>query len=136
MDNNQTNDAISNASSTAADVVSHAAQTAKDVIEQAAQTAQIVLANEATITQALTTALREVFGENTTSGRFVDVSRIPLICKSIIDMHDNLKEMNNKLDNKFVTAEAFSPVKNIVYGLVTLILIAVVGALVALVLKK
>jgi hypothetical protein len=50
---------------------------------------------------------------------------------------DNVIEKLNSVDQKvtahYVSKEEFDPVKKIVYGLVTLILIAVVGALVALV---
>lgn len=87
-------------------------------------------------TQALSDALREVFGENTRSQRFVDVTRIPLICKSIVDTNERLKEIKDRLDTKFVTVEAFTPVRNVVYGLVSLILVAIVGALLAVVIQK
>lgn len=46
-----------------------------------------------------------------------------------------LEEIKSKLDNKYVTVEAFQPVKALVFGMVTIILVAVVGALVALVLR-
>jgi hypothetical protein len=46
-----------------------------------------------------------------------------------------LDEIKLKLDNKYVTVEAFQPVKSLVYGMVGTILVAVVGALVALVLR-
>ena len=39
------------------------------------------------------------------------------------------------LKDDFVTQKEFAPVKGIVYGLVTIILLAVVGAIIALVLK-
>lgn len=45
----------------------------------------------------------------------------------------DIAEINKKLDDKYVTKDQFDPVKNIVYGLVAIILIAVAGALVALV---
>lgn len=48
-----------------------------------------------------------------------------------------IKEKMNAIDTKvsqgYVSKEEFEPVKKIVYGLVSLVLIAVVGALVALV---
>jgi hypothetical protein len=51
-----------------------------------------------------------------------------------------LKEKMNSIDNKvssgYVSKEEFEPIKKIVYGVVSLILIAVVGALVALVVSN
>lgn len=48
-----------------------------------------------------------------------------------------LKEKVNSIDNKisegYVSKEEFEPIKKIVYGVVSLILVAVVGAIVALV---
>lgn len=51
-----------------------------------------------------------------------------------------LKEKINSIDDKvssgYVSKEEFEPIKKIVYGVVSLILIAVVGALVALVVSS
>ncbi len=59
--------------------------------------------------------------------------------KSILVALDFIKkdidEIKRKLDSNYVTKDQFEPVKKIVYGLVSLILIAVVGAIVALVIK-
>jgi hypothetical protein len=46
---------------------------------------------------------------------------------------DNL---NDKIDSNYVTKEMFAPIQKIVYGLVGLILIAVVGAIMTLILRK
>lgn len=50
-----------------------------------------------------------------------------------------IKEKLNALDEKvslhYITKEEFNPVKNIVYGVVFLILVAVVGALIALIVQ-
>lgn len=121
-----------------------AAKIASSVVDAAAHTAQQVVLDAATTeikireatTEALSTALRDVFGEGVASGRFVDVSRIPLICKSVIDTNERLKEISDKLDNKFVTKELFEPVRLIVYGLVGMIIVAVFGALIGMVLIK
>ena len=72
--------------------------------------------NDERVKEILTNALKEAFGEHTESGRFVDITRIPLICKSIIDTSTKIAEINDKLDTRFVTKEAFMPVKAIVYG--------------------
>ena len=71
---------------------------------------------------------------------FVEISeKVLLLTQSIEYMRSDIKEikdkLDNKLDNKYVSKEEFITVKTIVYGQVALILIAVVGALLALVLK-
>lgn len=47
----------------------------------------------------------------------------------------DLDDIKERLDTKFVTKDEFRPVKNIVYGMVTIILTAVIGAIVALVIR-
>lgn len=115
--------------STAADVVK------KIVSETVDATYEIQKKNDDHMVGILSTALKEVFDMHKESGRFIDISRIPLICKAIIDMHENIKGINIKLDNKFVTAEAFWPVRAIAYGLVGIIMVSVVGALLMLIMK-
>ena len=46
---------------------------------------------------------------------------------------EKLTTLDTKISNGYVTKEEFEPIKKIVYGVVSLILVAVVGALVALV---
>ena len=46
---------------------------------------------------------------------------------------DTVTKLDAKISNGYVTKEEFDPIKKIVYGVVSLILVAVVGALVALV---
>ena len=111
------------------------AEVAKHVLDQAAVTAAKAVTSDEKITQSLSEALRDVFGEHQASGRFIDVTRIPLLCKSVIDTNERIKEINDKLDNRYVSVESFDPVKQLVYGLVSLILVGVVGAIIALVLK-
>lgn len=63
------------------------------------------------------------------------------IHRLVIDMEkrfvsaDEFKPVKNDL-NRFVSKDEFEPVKLLVYGLVGLILIAVIGALLALVVSK
>lgn len=47
-----------------------------------------------------------------------------------------VKDITHKLEVGYVTQDQFGPVKSIVYGLVSIILLAVVGALVGLVILK
>lgn len=90
------------------------------------------------IAQSLAEALREVFGENEASRRFIDVSRIPLICKSITDIHENIAEIKDMIKenrNLYVNQDQFNPVRNLAYGAAGLILTGAVVALLALIYK-
>lgn len=51
-------------------------------------------------------------------------------------IREELKEIKCRLDNKYVTLELFDPIRRIVYGQVALVLIAVIGGLLAMVLRK
>lgn len=109
---------------------------AAKIVERAADVAkELVTSTNNRITTSLADALREVFGEHEDAKRFVDVTRIPLICKSIIDMSKSIEDINTKLDTKLVNQDQFTPVKQLVYGLVALILVAVVGAVLTIVIK-
>ena len=46
-----------------------------------------------------------------------------------------LDEIKAKLENNYVSQEAFIPVRNLVYGMVGLILTSVVGALITLIIR-
>jgi len=48
----------------------------------------------------------------------------------------DLDSMNRRMESGLVTRAEFVPVRNLVYGATGLILLAVVGAMVALVLQK
>jgi hypothetical protein len=48
----------------------------------------------------------------------------------------DISEIKSTLKSDYVTRDEFSPIKSIVYGLVGIVLTAVVGALVALVVKQ
>lgn len=48
----------------------------------------------------------------------------------------DISQINQKLDHNYVTKEEFAPVKTLVYGMVGLILVAVIGALLTLVIRK
>lgn len=55
---------------------------------------------------------------------------------SIKYIQRDINDIKNKLDDTYVTKDEFNPVRNIVYGMVGLILIAVMAALIALVVIK
>lgn len=48
----------------------------------------------------------------------------------------DLSDIKGKLENDYVTREEFAPIKNLVYGVVSLILVAFVGGLITLVLRN
>jgi hypothetical protein len=49
------------------------------------------------ITKSLSDALRDVFGEKENSGRFIDTSRIPLICQDIKGIHGEVADIKDNL---------------------------------------
>lgn len=61
--------------------------------------------------------------------------KVLLFSQTIEYIQKDIAEIKAKLDNKYVTKEEFTIVKSITYGLVSLILIAVVGGLMTLLLK-
>lgn len=79
--------------------------------------------------------------------RFIDIDRIPLICLSITGIHGTLerieamikeeRQQSEEVHKTFITKDSFEqqfwPVRTIVYGMVGIILVAAIGALVALV---
>lgn len=54
---------------------------------------------------------------------------------SIKYIQRDIAEIKEKLADKYVTKDEFDPVKRLVYGLVGLILVAVIGALLAFVIR-
>ena len=55
---------------------------------------------------------------------------------NLVDDVRELKKGLGDMKSKFVTKEEFEPIKRLVYGAVGLILVAVVGALIALVVQS
>lgn len=123
---------VTKAAAEAAHVVADAADTAKAMMAQAGKTA------DDNTTKLLADALRQVFGENVAQQRFVDVSRIPLICKSILDMHANIGEIKTMMREErkgLVNQDQFYPVRNIVYGIMGLLGAATMAAIFKLIFK-
>ena len=86
---------------------------------------------EAQMLSVMTKALENTFNLEDSSGqkRFLDITRVPLICQSIVGIHQSLEDIKKNM----VSQESFWPVKTIVYGGVGIILTAVMTALVYLV---
>lgn len=48
----------------------------------------------------------------------------------------SVEDIVHKLEKNYVTQDQFEPIKRLVYGVVTLVLVAVVGAIMALIIRK
>jgi len=62
-----------------------------------------------------------------------DAVSFALMAQNIQNIQSDVKNINDALKDDFVKKEEFTPVKNLVYGFVVLIVIAVIGAILALV---
>lgn len=58
---------------------------------------------------------------------------IALMAQDIKYIKEDVTEIKLKLEKDYVTREEFEPIKKVVYGLIGLILVAVVSALIGLV---
>jgi chaperonin cofactor prefoldin len=65
-----------------------------------------------------------------------DDVKLAVIQNDMQYLKEKLDKVDTKLSSSYITKEEFEPIKRIVYGMVGLILVAVVGALVSLVLKR
>ncbi len=65
-----------------------------------------------------------------------NTQNIDVIATQIEYIADDVKEIKDKLNKDFVTVDQFSPIQKLVYGMVSLVLMSVFGALVSLVLMK
>lgn len=61
---------------------------------------------------------------------------IEFIKSEMSDVKSALSSMQQSYQQEFITRAEFAPVRQIVYGLVALILVAVVGALLTLVIRR
>ena len=59
--------------------------------------------------------------------------KLAVITNDLSYIKEKLNAVDEKVSKNYITKTEFEPIKQIVYGVVSLILIAVVGALVALV---
>lgn len=62
-----------------------------------------------------------------------DKVKLAIMDTKLDNVIEKLNSVDDKVSQHYVSKEEFDPIKKIVYGLVSLILIAVVGALLALV---
>lgn len=62
--------------------------------------------------------------------------KIKGVNEKIDTVTNDVKKINETNEKKYVTMIEFEPIKNIVYGLVGVVLLAVAGAVIALVIKQ
>lgn len=66
----------------------------------------------------------------------VNKTNIEVLITKMDYVQADVRDIKHKLDAEYVTKDQFEPVKKVVYGMVSVILLAVVGALVALVVRQ
>lgn len=59
-----------------------------------------------------------------------------IMAKDVEFIKNEVTDIKSKLEGHYVTKEEFDPVKKIVYGIITAVLLAVLGALLGLVILK
>ncbi len=126
-------DLINEAAKTAAQLSVDASVAAKEVIATAAEVASHTeRAREEDsnrIQQALEDALNKVFGEKEEQRQFININRVPMICVQIQEIHKNINTIT-------IAISELQLVKRIVYAVCGLVGVSVVGALLALILRK
>lgn len=86
---------IPEASKLAVDKATEAAQAVE--ISRAKQMSSFIEEADDRTVKNLSKALEDVFGENTNTGRFIDVKRIPLICAQITQIHTDISGIQDNL---------------------------------------
>jgi hypothetical protein len=71
-----------------------------------------------------------------TTTRQTDKVVLAEIKKDIEYIKSDVTDIKHKMESDYVTQEEFKPIRNIVYGMVSLVLTGVVGALITLVIKQ
>ena len=73
--------------------------------------------------------------DNKPAKKMTVATSVALIVKDIGYIKDSMDEIKDTLKNEYVTKVEFSPVKQIAFGFVGIIIVAVLGSIVALVIK-
>ena len=66
----------------------------------------------------------------------VMASQVTRMSQDINEIKGDVRQIRSDNENHYVTKEEFEPVRRIVYGMVTIILVAVLGAIIALVVRR
>ncbi len=126
------------ASLKSSEAVDKAADAAAAIEE--ARMEQIHAANresEDRMAQVFKAAIKEAFSvDGGAPKKFIDITRIPLICQDIAGINKTLGELAQNIENGYVKKESFTPVRIVVYGFVGIILTSVIIAIVTLVINK
>ena len=73
--------------------------------------------------------------ENKPVKKMTVATSVALIVKDIGYIKDGMDEIKDALKNEYVTKVEFGPVKQITFGFVGIIIVAVLGSMIALVIK-
>jgi hypothetical protein len=68
--------------------------------------------------------------------RKTNTQNIDIIMTRLDYIREDVSDIKHRLEGQYVTKDEFAPVAKIVYGMVSVILLAVIGALVALVVRQ
>ena len=79
--------------------------------------------------------LEEKFSENSGLLHRID-ERTNLLMGKFQEIREELHEHREKMNSSYVSQGEFAPVRNIVYGIVSTILLSVLGSIIALVVAK
>lgn len=61
---------------------------------------------------------------------------VAVILTKVNYIEAEVRDIRSKLEKEYVTQDQFEPIRKVVYGLVSITLLSVVGAVIALVLRK
>ncbi len=99
----------------------HKVKNAQQAVEMSRHIQLEALLTSEIFIKTVEAAVVKGFSASAGEGRYIDVTRIPLICQSIVGIDEKL--------DKLVTQDQFWPVKTLVYGITGLLLSGTIGAL-------
>ena len=89
--------------------------------------------------QILADAITKAIGDNANDKRFVDITRIPLICVAISGIHESLKdlkEMVKEISSSYVTHDQFKPYRTALNIIASALILSFIGGLTALLIRS
>jgi len=63
-------------------------------------------------------------------------TKLAIIAKDVEYIRDSVKKIDRRLEKDYVTRQEFEPIKKISYGLISVVGVAVIGALLSLILVR
>lgn len=82
----------------------------------------------------MTESLKHKIGK--TMAKTTVATQLAVLTEQVRSIDETVREIKKKMEDDYVTQDQFKPVKALVFGFAGLILTAVVGALVALVVRQ